>query len=184
MNKRNPASTFILDFGAQDIKPIMDALQALIGQVRVEVELPSSASRIDDYSPSGLTLAQATEELASGRSHSILISSSEEETDFFALVFSPQRVGASNLWWHGLFEFKAEYSRQLFDTVRQAPGINFVSLSMEDSIDLPENAHVTEETFPWDDWRLVEAVVAGDQDVRAAKVRRGPVGERILPREA
>jgi hypothetical protein len=45
------------------------------------------------------------------------------------------------------------------DDLLHFDGINFVSVSLEDTVDLEQHETVTPTNFPWNHWRLIEAAV-------------------------
>ena len=176
MGKKFTAATVVVQFGSQDANSILQAIQALSGVRRLDVEIASATSGFN-YHPSGLNVTDAFELLAADEVQSLLISPAEEQAEFFAMVFCPYFDGDASSYWYGTFELKTGYTDELINTVRQIPRVDFVAVSLEDDLDLSDVEQVTKETFPWADWRLIEAVVADGQDLGSQQIKKGPAAQ-------
>jgi hypothetical protein len=75
------------------------------------------------------------------------------------LLFEPNFDSDSEPWWSLVAEYDGDQALELAEQVRRVRGLDFIVLSIEDSLDdMP--IPLTPLSFPWNDYRLVVAGVA------------------------
>jgi hypothetical protein len=79
---------------------------------------------------------------------------------FFGGVYGPRFGDVVLEDWSGSVE-GVEIGSSTFEELQSIGGVSYVALSLEECPDF-EVPHVTTETFPWSDWRLVVGAVRGD----------------------
>lgn len=151
-------SNLILDFGGQR-DAVCAALQAVVrGQAIRILVLPKAQEKELAYQAFGAELKDALQSFANGSISSVQVHGEGAGT-FVGGVYGPRFSGGVLEDWSGAVE-GAEPAT--FDELRSIDGLSYVALSIEESPDF-DFPHVTNETFPWSDWRLVAgAVRAGD----------------------
>lgn len=75
-----------------------------------------------------------------------------------AAIYCPHFAGSPLAEWSGSLEGERRYCRELFQRGQAVVGLDFVALFAEESPAF-EMDWVTEETFPWADWRLISGAV-------------------------
>jgi hypothetical protein len=159
----------ILDFGGQR-NAVCAALQAVVRgrAVRILV-LPKAQENELAYQGFDAGLNDALESFASGNVISVQVHG-EGSGALIGGVYGPRFAGGVLEAWSGSVEgFAVEHTD--FDELRSIEGLSYVALSIEESpeFDVP---HVTKETFPWSDWRLVAGAVRAEDGQWC--IRRNP----------
>jgi hypothetical protein len=183
MSKRFSALTVVVECGAQEVGAVIDSLRILLGPIPVKVEVLHSGDDEDcKYADSGLDLLEARGALDAGDLSSIMVIPVDESAGVYAMVFCPGFGGCATGWWDAIVEFETGYEADFIQRLRSVQGLDFVSISIEDSLDIPEGERVTEAIFPWQDWRLIEAVVADEIPFSKKEIRRGPAARKVSAR--
>jgi len=114
-------------------------------------------------------LNEALESFANGSVSSVQVHGEGIGT-FVGGVYGPGFAGGVLEDWSGSVEGLAiEHTN--FDELQSIDGLSYIALSIEESPDF-DVPHVTKETFPWSDWRLVGGAVR-EEDGQWS-IRRNP----------
>ena len=88
-------------------------------------------------------------------------------------LYSPHFCGEPSSLWRCVLEGAEVEMASFYDALRNIDGVTFVTLSIEEALVLASE-DVSIETFPWQDWRLIQAAVRSPSGEWVE--RRGPAG--------
>jgi hypothetical protein len=111
-----------------------------------------------NYQDRQISLSTALDELQ-GEQIAALMVSSPRSPEGFLLIMAPNFGGDSLSLWTLISEQAIDFSPEYITTLRNSPGICFVAISVDESLDLATMSSVNSVNFPWDDWRLIYARV-------------------------
>jgi len=151
----------LLEAGSSDLRPIVQAAQVVLGKESFRAErLPSERTHELDYEPAAGAWVDFEDDLSSARASSLRFMV-ESGSLRWLLIYAPNFDSQGVPWWSLVVETRARDYAELFRSMREVPGLRYVIVSNEDTLDLHEAA-LDPETFPWDDDRLIRAaLVAG-----------------------
>jgi hypothetical protein len=104
-------------------------------------------------------LNDALESFVNGKVRSVQFFG-DEFSKFFGGAFCPRFSGETLEDWSGYVEGLTVEDTS-FDELRSIDGLSYIALSIEESPDF-DFPQVTNETFPWSDWRLVAGAVLAE----------------------
>ena len=145
----------VIDFGAPSLPPVREAVEMIFRDQHCAIRVTEPADAFVDDRPFEGSLAEALDGLAAGTYSSVVVSVSSG----FAGMYCPRFAGGTLADWIVSVEGVGDHER-LIEALLASDGLTFVATSQDDSPDY-EQTHVDVESFPWDDWRLVEAAVRG-----------------------
>ncbi len=179
---------FVIELASLCLDPLVGTLVAIMksigpGETKIEV-LPKELEYEFEYQQWNGTFEETLQKLQKGIISSILIKPKDESKKFFCLVYAPHFQNDKSKPWYGYIECMTSYEKINLSGLCKVKGIRFISLSLEDTLDIEDMSDICYANFPWEHWRLVEACVARDTDSNCLeKIRRGPAYKRVLEGE-
>jgi len=167
----------IVEAGADALDPLVLAAEALLGGESFRIEaLPAPDTRDLLYRDFPGGLADLGALLREGAVTSARIAPGDGR--WWMMLFRPMFDSDGAPWWSLVVEYRILAADRAFEELKRIPGVSFVSVSMEESLDFGPGP-VTPGTFPWTHFRLIRAAV---RDGAGGWVeRRGPAE---MPRDA
>jgi hypothetical protein len=151
-------TALVLDFGGRMEGVFGVALEVLGRSARVLI-LPKGCESEMVYDESSAEVGEALEAMASGNASSVQMHG-DDTRPFVASLYCPRFAGDLLADWSGSIE-GLDRMEATFEQLQGVEGLRYIALSVEESPDF-ETQHVTQKTFPWEDWRLVAGAVRGD----------------------
>lgn len=146
----------VVDFGAASREPVFRAFRRLVSTSSSKLFVLSAQNEVSlEYAEFDRKIDDALDELAQGRVSSI---QTEGRSGTLLSIFCPSFLGGGLRDWSGSAEGSETVARRVFDELLEMDELGFLSLSEDESPDL-DTAHVTVQTFPWEDWKLINAAV-------------------------
>lgn len=170
-------SGLILKFGALQSEPVFEGVRQLMpdcaARFFVVPRLCEQSLAADLFHGE---LDQVFNGLLSGELVSVHISFDTPSDTKMILVHHPN-LGEDNFpYWLVEIEFDRWHDLSCIEVVKALAEMKFATLWFEDTPDFGQWGTLTVEQFPWDDWRLIAAVVAQEgSDITKENVRKGPV---------
>lgn len=177
-------SLFVIELASLSLDPLVETLVAIMksiepGENKIEI-LPKDLEYELEYQQWNGTFEETLQKLQKGIFSSILIKPKDETKKFFSMIFAPHFQNENSKPWYGYIECRTSYEKINLSEFCKVKGIRFISLSLEDTLDIEDMNNICYDNFPWEHWRLVEACVAKDNDSNCLeKIRRGPVYKRL-----
>ena len=167
-------SYYVLSFAAKHHEPIFRAVQGLAQNHFVSLSGMRKSSQGVVFESLSCSFEEATQMLLEEKILS-LISKPGKMAGANIIINRPFLLGDVSPLWYAEIDGLPVTGYDYFRYVRSVSGLQVVAFCFEDSIDLSRWAPLTEATFPWDDWHLIEAVVAkSDVDMTKSEARCGP----------
>lgn len=149
---------FVVEFASKSIKLIFEVICFLLGKTQVEIQVlkQEKAESFDFESWKG-SLDSAFSALESGKFSAIQITSNDDNLQL-ATIYRPKFIGEGLGEYSCIGEFKSSLSiaeSKMNELSTTTMGLSYLSLSLEEPLDINENIYIESDVFPWDDWRLV-----------------------------
>jgi hypothetical protein len=152
-------TALILSFGGRG-EAVCAALHWIVRGRPIRILVLHEAQEHElDYQAFDAGLNDALESFVNGNVRSVQFFG-DESRKLFGGAFCPRFSGGALEDWSGYVE-GLTIEDTSFDELRSIDGLSYVALSIEESPDL-DFPHVTNETFPWSDWRLVAGAVLAE----------------------
>lgn len=149
----------VLDFGGTSRSAVFEAFRQVSSGRRLRVfVLPRANEAEYSYIRFEGTLDEALDSLVDGRNSSVQVEAVDGGLHVVT-IYPPQFLGDPLQEWSGNVEC-SDNVIPMFDRLQKIDGLGYVALSKEDSPDFVTE-HVTDVTFPWEDWRLKTGAVRG-----------------------
>ncbi len=150
----------VLEFGAAEPQSVLNAIILAIGKAKFQVKVLRQAEiESVQYTPTQDTIESAGRKLLQGEIVSFLVYP-DSKTTRYAMMNPPKSWGESFPLWYGAIECIDLSVMDLFNQLLSV-SLNFVSVSMEESLELIED-HLQPSTFPWDHPQLIIGAVRAD----------------------
>jgi hypothetical protein len=167
---------FVLEMGARDPKSVVNLVRNLIPHIeRIEI-LWNKHEQGCEFETFGSNVETAIVELKDDKALALQLRPAKGASIDLCLLCSPRFSGLASRLWYASIDGITDPERFRVEGLRTM-GMEFISLSIEDSLDLDHLTEITDETFPWQDWRLVEAAVG---DPGQVPVRHGPAFSKLI----
>lgn len=149
---------WILDFGGATKEAIYAAFRrAIVRHPFKIILLPISEEEDSKYREFHGSLEEALACLSDGRCRSIQIEG-RGTSRFFGGLYRPRFEGERLADWHASLEGQDDCIEELFRELQGIKELGYIAISRDESVDF-DTEHVTVETFPWSDWRLIAGAV-------------------------
>ncbi len=148
-------TSFVLNFGG-DREATFAALLMVVGEPARIFVLPKEQEDALVYREFDGSLIEALELSRRGATSSVQVTGTAP-VDLVASVFRPAFAGGTLAVWSGYGE-GTEVGESSFTRLHKVDGLSYIALSLEDSPDF-ESSQITDENFPWSDWRLIAGAV-------------------------
>lgn len=166
--------TFVVEAGATTLEAVRLVLDRVAPGVDSLVEVIDRKREAEaDWCSSTLGAAEAVEALSAQSLGAVAVRRQCGSGPALLTVYRPGVAGDRFPLWHGAAELRDVPTLDASEVARDVPGLVFVAVLIDDTLDLDDITTVNATTFPWDDWRLVEAVVRSE-DTGLMEWRRGP----------
>lgn len=149
---------FVIEFASKSINCIFETICLLFGKLEINIQvLTNEHAEEFDFQDWDENLTEAFNRLESGELSAIQISTKDQNL-LLATIYCPKFIG------EGIDEYtcisELEGSLSLAESVvsnifSSITGLTYLSLSLEESLEINENTSFKPDSFPWDDWRLV-----------------------------
>lgn len=151
---------FVLCFGGQREAVCTALFQIAPSKPKRIWTLPPSLERSLEYQEVYIDLEQAIHLVLTDKVKSVQFDGEFSGEIYIGSINGPRFAGDQNEYWFGYLEGRDGSEIDGFEFLLQFDGLEFVGLFADDS---PEfgNARISEETFPWDDERLIAGAVRG-----------------------
>lgn len=176
-------SLLILEIGSAEIDPIFECVRLLVGVRGVAIE---TFSRNDTNFQYSTWEGSAEELLGSIRVGNVSAASFKKRTEggLICNVYPPFFKNGCSPLWAAVFEGAVRTGTLREHGFQSIRGLRYAVLSIEETLDLDEMVSIEPDNFPWEHWRLVEAVVAEPgADTRTGMSRFGAGNERLQLRK-
>ncbi len=150
----------VVEFASKNIKDVLSTICFLLGKMQREIQVLAKEN-VEEFSFESWegSLEAAFSELESGKLSAIQISTNDEQLQL-ATIYSPRFVDGGIDEYSCISEFKGTLSlaeSKINDISTTITGLTYLSLSLEEPLDINENISIDSNMFPWDDWRLILA---------------------------
>jgi hypothetical protein len=122
--------------------------------------LPRESSESLEYSDTSDSVERVWSRLKDAEIVSVRLRP-DTKSEAFAIIYSPQFNDHCHDYWYAAFECACGGRSPPLDPLLE-PELDFVSISVEEGVELPQG-RVTAATFPWEDWRLVVGAVRDEE---------------------
>ena len=161
----------VVEFGSREIDPVADAFATLAGgsgsTIRV---LPQKTAESLEFADTEASVDVIFSRLRRGSLASAQLRP-DHDPSALAIVQAPHFLGSKLGLWYCAFEFDSEDEDVILEKIADIQGLRFASIAVDDGLDL-EVKDVTEESFPWQHWRLILGGVRSESGEWI--VREGP----------
>ena len=168
---------FVIEFASENVEVILRYARFLIGENQAEIQvLPIDDIMSLNFINWNLCLESAFSDLESRKLSAIQILTNDD-TLLLATIYQPKFMKNGINEYSCVAEIRgylAQVEKKVDDINSTVLGSTYLSVSLEESLDIYENSFFEPEAFPWDDWRLVLGSCANQ------KLRRGAAFNRLL----
>lgn len=149
-------SQYILEFGADSLRIVGDALLALVGGT-YRIELGTSDEQGPEFNQPNETVEATLAALENGSIASVVLRPQASPVRY-GLLLAPSIFVGDSLMWRGTVEFDDSAWRPYWSQLIAHDELNYACLCLEEGI-APTTSQTTPQTFPWTESRLVVAAV-------------------------
>jgi hypothetical protein len=151
-------SVLVIEIGAKDPRSVLEIIRYVFDGARSALLVVPSDSIVSElnYIEVAIDDAELLKRLVRGEISSAMLKCCDDSR--YALINRPGFLGKL-CHWYGQIEITGGREWKFIEELLLFDGIDFVSVSLEDTVDLDQHVTVTPENFPWNHWRLIEAAV-------------------------
>lgn len=152
----------VIDFGGSSKKGVTDAFRSVVADSTFRIfVLPTSREDALDYEAFDGCLDDALKTFGEGRHCSVQIQGTQGST-LLGGIYRPCFANGELADWSGSVEgLDEDAAERAFLELQSAEGIGYVALGGDESPDFLAE-HITVDTFPWRDWRLLAGAVRNE----------------------
>lgn len=148
----------VLDFGG----PVREAVYVAFCRVSARYDfkifvLPTTKEQDLTYREFNGSLKEALASISDGSCSSVQVEG-RETSPVIAGLYRPSFAGNLLADWSASAEALGSNAEALFEELQSVDGLGYIALFKEESADF-DTERLTEETFPWSDWRLIAGAV-------------------------
>lgn len=151
--------SFVLVYGSVDFEPIWETFAAAISGGEIDwLRILRTKDRLSlEYEEVGGSIHEVKEDLLDNGLCSVQLLQSRPER-LLASLYGPSFYEEASRQWRCILEGSESRVVTLYEKCKVAAGLTFASISIDEQPELGGEP-LTENSFPWDDWRLIRAAV-------------------------
>lgn len=142
----------VIEFGAQTLGPVRDAMTSLIGTpIAIETEFRSGGGETCPATED--TIEALSRKFAAGQIASVTFRTKSEGVRY-GLILQPRYSGQNLSMWMGTIELTTEDWRRYWDALLRFDALAFVCVGDEEGVELTDD-NLAVASFPWNEWPML-----------------------------